>query len=402
MRTDNLEGETITFYHFGDLSGPFASTTTPLIHGFEDSVAALNERGGIRGATIEVEFADTGGSVDEAVAIYNRFTGEDDNIKIMFIYGSAEAEALAGRFAEDQIPVMSAGLSAPAFYGPESGYIFGYGPIYPDQFGLFIDFLTENWQDVKPEGAGDEIKIAYISWPGPYGQGALTPESREYAASRGVEIVFEQEYELSPTADATPAIQNAAEAGANVIYNNTLAFGPAVLLNGLAALDMQDDFVVGANNWGMDVATFAFLAEPDVAQGLYAPFPYQWWTDADHPGIQYALEVFNSNERPPEEQNSGYLTTLTGVELAAKAIETAIDQVGYENLTGQAVYEAILSLEQYEPLDGLMRFDFSGDNRSPHVAQIRQVQGNGPDSFVLIQDWSETPDLRPEENFSSE
>jgi hypothetical protein len=36
------------------------------------------------------------------------------------------------------------------------------------------------------------------------------------------------------------------------------------------------------------------------------------------------------------------------------------------------------------------------------VAQIRQVQGNGPDSFVLIQDWSETPDLRPEENFSSE
>ena len=43
-----------------------------------------------------------------------------------------------------------------------------------------------------------------------------------------------------------------------------------------------------------------------------------------------------------------------------------------------------------------MRVDFSGDNRSPHTAQIRQIQG-GPDKFVVLQDWSETPDLRPSE-----
>ena len=54
----DLTGETITLYHFGDLSGPYAAITAPLIHGAEDAVEALNEAGGIYGATIEIKFAE--------------------------------------------------------------------------------------------------------------------------------------------------------------------------------------------------------------------------------------------------------------------------------------------------------------------------------------------------------
>jgi len=396
-RTANLEGETITFYHFGDLSGPYASTTTPLIHGFEDAVAAVNARGGIRGAQIAIAFSDTGGSVDEAVAIYERFTSADDNIPILFLYGSAEAEALASRLREDRVPAMSAGLSAEAFYGADSGYVFGYGPIYPDQFGLFLDYVRANWDAVKPAGAGDAINLAYISWPGAYGQGALTSESRAYAAGLGVNIVAEELIDLSPTADGTIAVLNAQAAGANVIYTNTLTFGPGTILNALGALGLRDQFLVGTNNWGMDVATYAFLADPSLADGLLAPFPYMWWNDVDHPGIRYAIETADANNRQPQERSSGYLVTLTGVDLAVKAIENAIDAVGFDNLSGQAVYEQILALGAYAPLDGLMRFDFSGDNRSPHQAQIRVARG-GPDGFVQVQDWTATPDLRPGAN----
>ncbi len=401
LRTDNLEGETITFYHFGDLSGPFAAITGPLIHGFEDSVAAINASGGIRGATIEVQFADTAGSVDEAVAAYERFTSEDDNVVIMFTYGSGDGEALASRFVEDQIPNLAAGLSAVAFYGPESGYTFGYGPIYPDQFGLFLDYITANWADIKPASAGDEINLAYISWPTAFGQGALTEETRAYAESLGVNIVAEEVYDVSPTADTTTAILNAQAAGANVIWTNTLAFGPAAVLNGLGALGLRDEFLVAGANWTMDLATYAFLTDPALAVGLVAPFINLWWTDVDNPGIQYVAEQFAANERPPAEQNVGYLLTFAGVDIAREAIERAIDKVGFDALNGQAVYEALIEMGAYEPLDGIMRVDFSGDNRSPHVAQLRQIQG-GPDAFVVLQDWTETPDLRPAENFSNE
>jgi branched-chain amino acid transport system substrate-binding protein len=402
MRTENLEGETITFYHFGDLSGPLAGITGPLIHGFEDSVGAVNERGGIRGATIDVQFTDTQSSVDEAVAAYDRYTSEDDNILVMFTYGSGDGEALASRFVEDEIPNLAAGLSSVAFYGPDSGYTFGYAPIYPDQFGLFLDWLTANWADVKPASAGDDIKVAYISWPTAYGQAALTDESRAHAESLGVEIVVEEIIDVSPTADTTPAILNAQAAGANVIYTNSLAFGPASILNGMGALGLRDEFFMGANNWAMDLSLYAFVSDPALAVGLTAPFPYLWWTDADHPGIQYAEEVFAANERPPAEHGVGYLLTLAGVELAVKAIENAIDEVGFDNLTGAAVQEQLVNLGEYEVLEGVMRVDFGGesDSRSPHSAQIRQIQG-GPDAFAVLQDWSDTPDLRPADNFSS-
>jgi branched-chain amino acid transport system substrate-binding protein len=390
----DLTGETITIYHFGDLSGPYAAITAPLIRGAEDAVAAINAAGGLYGATLAIQFADTAGSIDEAVAAYDRFTSGDKKPLVMITYGSGEAEALAGRFAEDKIVNITAGLSSKAFYGEGSGYTFGLGPIYPDQLGYTMEFLVNNWETYKPEGAGDEVKLAYLSWPTAFGQGALTDESRAYLETLGGEIVAEVTYDVSPTADTTTAILNAQAAGANVIWTNTLAFGPAALLNDLNALGLRQQFVVAGCNWAMDLATYAFLADPAYGVGLISPFPYLWWTDTDNSGVQYAQSLFDANERQAGEHNVGYLLLIGGVDMAVKAITHAIDTVGYENLTGEAVYDALIDLSPFEPLDGVFKADYTGDTRAPLVSQIRMIQG-GPDAFNVLQDWADMPDLRP-------
>lgn len=391
----DLTGETITIYHFGDLSGPYAAITSPLVHGAEDAAAAVNEAGGIYGAMLDVKFADTAGSIDEAVAAYDRFTSEDDNPLVMITYGSGEVEALAQRFAEDKVVNVTAGLSARGFY-IDSGYTFGLGPIYPDQFGLVMTFLQDNWATYKPADAGDEIKLAYISWPTAFGQGALTPETRAFLDGMGIEVVVEETYDLSPTADTTTAILNAQAAGANVIWTNTLAFGVSVVLNDLNSLGLRDQFIVAGDNWAMDLATYAFLADPAYGVGLITAFPYLWWTDADNAGIQYAESLFAANERPASEHNVGYLLLIAGMDMAVQAIQHAIDTVGYENLNGEAVHNALMDLSPFEPLNGVLRVDYSGTSRSPHIAQIRMIQG-GPDAFNVLQDWTDTPDLRPTE-----
>lgn len=390
----DLTGETITLYHFGDLSGPYAAITAPLIHGAEDAVKAVNEAGGIYGAVLEIKFADDAGSIDEAVAAYDRFTGDDPNALVMITYGSGEAEALAERFAEDKIVNITAGLSSKAFYGEGSGYTFGLGPIYPDQIGMTMKFLSENWAEYKPADAGDEVKLAYISWPSAFGQGGLTDESRAYLADLGVEIVAEETYDVSPTADTTTAILNAQAAGANVIWTNTLAFGPAAVLNDLNSLGLRDQFVVAGDNWTMDLATYAFVADPSYAVGLMSPFPYLWWTDTDNTGVQYAQSLFDANERAAAEHNVGYLLLVAGVDMTVKAITHAIDTVGYDNLNGEAVHDALVDLSPFDVLDGVMKADFSNGSRSPHMSQIRVIKG-GPDAFIVVQDWAETPDLRP-------
>lgn len=149
----NLTGETIKFYHFGDLSGPYAAITAPLLLGAQDAVASINAAGGVFGAALEIEFRDTGGVVDNAVAAYDAFTSEDGNILFMLTYGTGEAETLASRFAEDEIPNVTAGVSSTALYGPDSqGWTFGIAPIHPDQFGYFLSYLKDNWNTVKPAG----------------------------------------------------------------------------------------------------------------------------------------------------------------------------------------------------------------------------------------------------------
>ncbi|VAW42884.1 hypothetical protein MNBD_CHLOROFLEXI01-5360, partial [hydrothermal vent metagenome] len=81
-----------------------------------------------------------------------------------------------------------------------------------------------------------------------------------------------------------------------------------------------------------------------------------------------------------------------------RAIELAIDNVGFDALTGADVQAALIELGAIDVLDGVMRIDFSNDSRSPHQSQIRQVQGG---QFVMLQDWTETPDLRPAVNFAN-
>ncbi|MBI5053975.1 MAG: ABC transporter substrate-binding protein [Chloroflexi bacterium] len=390
----NLTGETITFYHFGDLSGPLAAITSPTIRGAEDAAKAINDSGGIYGAKIQVKFSDTGGKVEEAVAAYNRFKSADKNMLFVITYGSGDAEALAPRLVEDKVPNLAAGLSAKAFYGKDSGYTYGLGPIYPDQLGLTMKYLKDNWAKHKPEGAGNDIKLAHISWPTAFGQGALTAESRAYLKELGVQLVLEEKYDPAPTAQTTTAILNANAAGANVIWTNTLAFGPAIILNDLNSLGLRKKFVVAADNWGMDLALYAFLAKPEYGVGLITPFPYLWWTDSSNAGIQYAGKVFADNKRPKSDQNVGYLLLVGGVDLAVKAVKKEIDTVGYKDLNGKAVNDALIALGPQDVLSGVVRVDYSKGTRAPRYAQIRQIQG-GPDKFVVLQDWTEMPDLRP-------
>ena len=113
-----------------------------------------------------------------------------------------------------------------------------------------------------------------------------------------------------------------------MIWTNTLAFGTSVILNDLHALGLRDQFVVGSDNWGMDLATYAFLADPAYGVGLISPFPYLWWTDVDNPGVQYAQQLFEANERGAGEHNVGYLLLVGGVDMIVQAVTEAIDTVG--------------------------------------------------------------------------
>lgn len=382
-RTHNLEGETITFYHFGDITGPYAAITTPLINGFNDAVKRLNAEGGIRGAQVKVEWADTGGKLEESISIYNRFREAKPKPIILSIYSSGDLEALRDRFVEDKIPTLSAGVSGAGLYPP--GYAFGIVPIYSDQFGLFVNWLDQNRTSAEP------IKVAILTWDTAYGRAAYTPEAIEYAKSKGVEIVT-VEYFAVGAPDVTTQILAAEAAGAEWIYTNTLAHGPAQILKDATSLGLRDKIKIAGNNWAMDLSMLA-LAK-GASEGMIGLMANAWWGEEDNPGIQIVTQEFQANERGPAERNVAYILAFTLVDVAREAIERAIDEVGFDNLDGEAVYQQLQTLKGYKPLGGLAIFDYGPNVRSTRTARIVQAKGG---TFVPLTNWMQAPDLRPKE-----
>ncbi|MBI3732828.1 MAG: ABC transporter substrate-binding protein [Chloroflexi bacterium] len=390
----NLTGKTIKVYGMTDLSGPTATTTASVAAGAKDMIAYINETGGIFGAKLELQFEDTALKVDQAVAIFDRWTSQDKNIVIALIFGTPEQQALKDRIKQSKVPTMGAGPDFVALYGVKDGWQFASAPLWDEQLSYFMDYVVANWARIKPAKAGDKVKLAYLSWSTALGQAALTDASKAYLKNLGVEIVSTELYESNPKADTTTAILNAQAAGANVVWNNTAGFGIANLLNDMKKLGVRDQFVVGTAMLGMDIATYAFLADKANADGLYGTMAYAWWSDADNPAIKLANELATKYNTPANLKSFGRIIAQAQLDIARKALEDAILKVGYDNLNGQAVYDALTALKGYKPLGGLTTVDFTGGARAGRQLQIRQIQG-GPDKFVVIKDFALAPDFRP-------
>ena len=395
---ETYDGETIVIYQAAGLTGPLAQILGDgFINGSNDAVERINAEGGVCGVMMELRLEDSQYDPEQEVAIYERYQAEEPAPVMHLTYGSGAAIALKERVTEDQVPHITAGLSDEAFYLPRGGYTFGTGPIYSDQFAGFITWLQENWADVKPAEAGDEIVVGVIGWANAFGAGATTPTALAYAEERGITVLPLESQEISPTADVTGQLQNLLANGANVIYVQSLSFGPAQVIGTLRALQAWDSVVVGGVNWSLNTDVVNILGEnAALMDGYYGVMPSYWWNDTDNPGVQMALEDFTASGLPEAKKDVGYLLSYGQMFAVANILRHAMNTVGFEGLTGQTVFEAMQDMGTIDA-GGMATMNAAGEDRAPNMAQIRQVQfgDDGTAEFVVVEDFFELPDTRP-------
>lgn len=392
------EGETITIYQSAGLTGPLAQILGQgFINGAVDGVAHINESGGVCGAEFEIRLEDSQYDPEQELAIYEQFRAEEPAPLFILTYGSGASIVLKDRVIEDQIANIAAGLNAQAFYVPRNGYTVGVAPIYSDQFAGFLQWVQENWADIKPEEAGDDIVVGVIGWDNAFGAGATTDESLAFAEESGITVLPLELQEISPTADVTGQLQNLLLGGANVIYVQSLSFGPAQVIGTLQALGAWDQVITGGVNWSINTDVAAILGEnAALMDGYYGVFPYNWWNDTDLEGVQQALADFDAGGYPPTDKAVGYLLSYGSIFALRDIIQHAINTTGYENLSGATFFSAMQDLGTVSAA-GLYTLDVRGENRAPNMTQIRQAQLNdeGQIEFVVIEDFFELPDTRP-------
>ncbi|MBZ0283733.1 MAG: ABC transporter substrate-binding protein [Anaerolineae bacterium] len=422
----DLTGQTIPIYHFGDLSGSYAFITQPLLAGLADAIAYYNSHGGVCGATFKsevgTEYRDTGGNREEAQAAYDFFSTIEDKPDLLILYASGDSELLRSQVAEDEIPVLISAGSVPGLYGEDAaspGWIYASNPLYTDQLGSYCQFVAGN-AEMYPEPV-----IGYISWPGAFGEAAYTPETISYCASLGVTIVDTPEYFLPTATDITTNVQNLIDAGANILYTNSLASGPALVAKTIIDLGLEGEVSLAGVNWALDTSvgllgqrTLGATGLPSV-NGLTASIPFHWWTERQLPGIALINEQADANAREPQIRNIAYLLGWGIVDTYTELYIQTVNRVGsIEAVTGAEMKTTIESLS-YSPL-GLYTFDYQGgalravpDNRIGMMAFLN-AEGTGPatsaaDAMIVeagdqkffvpiiipLTEFAPAPDLRP-------
>lgn len=393
-----LEGETIKYYYQAGLTGPLSTILgTTFVNALNDAIAEVNADGGVCGATVELVLTDTQYDPEQEVVIYQTNREDDPPPFVFNTAGSGATIALSPLVNEDHIVNMAAGLNAQAAYVPRNGFTILVAPIYSDQFAGFLKWSQDNWADVKPEGAGDDLVVGVIGWEGPFGAGATTPEALAYAESLGITVLGLETFPASAEADVITPLLSLASQGANVIYIQSLGFGTAQVIGTLQGMELWGSMHVGSVNWGMNQDVLNVLGESaGAAIGMYGSMPFAWWNDTDVPGVAKAIAAFEAGGYPDADRGVSFLTAYAGVFHWVENVEDTIDRVGFENLTGDTYFE---TLQMNSPLSvlGVWEYDVSGELRAPTFTQMGQVQltDNGIE-FVVVEDWFELPDMKPE------
>lgn len=419
----DLTGETITLYHFGDLSGAYAFITQPIVSALEDAVTYWNGNGGVCGAELAQVFEDTGGDLEATQSAYDRFTSEyGSDLDILILYASGDGELLREQLAEDEIVALISAGSVEGLYGEDGqtpGWLFASNPLYINQFGSFCEYVAAN-----PDTFPDPV-IGHVTWPGAFGEAAATPASAEYCSGLGVEVLPDTQIFLPTDTDILTQVQNVVDGGANIIYTNTLASGPALVASTIADLGLEDDVKLAGVNWVMDTSV-GILGQRSLksngmpaVDGMYGSMPFLWWTEASEPAVQFVTSQWAANERSLAERNIAYMLTWGSADILVETyIRAANEAGGLDGVTGAQIRDIMETME-YDVLGGLLNFsypdgfrdatanriallafansDMSGPAMSPDEALFLD-DGNGGQLFVPIviplTDFQETPNLR--------
>ena len=91
-------GETINIFQLGDLSGPYAFITQPIVSAVTDAVNYVERpRTGVPlcGAELQQSYEDTGRNLEATQSAYDRFTSEyADDLDLLLLYSSNDGELL--------------------------------------------------------------------------------------------------------------------------------------------------------------------------------------------------------------------------------------------------------------------------------------------------------------------
>ena len=325
------------------------------------------------GVTVELVWGDSGFEGPKAISIYERMR---DDVVYFHLPSPVEAYACKSRLEKDGIAAMGMAVDEVLMYPP--GQMFTIFSTESERFAAACDWIIENWQEDHPP------RIGMMGTDTPSGRAAEVMGTA-YAKSIGIEMLPFESIPYTPL-DTSPQLLRLADAGADVIYMQAhWGTSPAVLRDA-ERLGLLDKIRFGgATEDGIGVP---MLDMGPAVEGFFQTKNFPWFEE-----VPIVYDIFRMREGRLD-TNGGVACTLQYGPVTVEAIRIAIEQVGYENLDGPSVMEAMYSIKDFDPHQIGRPVTYTReDNRGSPMVRIYEIQGG---RVVPANDWREAHMLVPE------
>ena len=324
------------------------------------------------GVTIELVWGDSGLEIPRAISIYERM--REQGVVLFYLPTPVEGAGLKSRLERDGIAAFVMSVDEALMYPP--GWIFTIYPTDSESFAVACDWIMENWQEERPP------RVAIMGPDLPTGR-ALEVMGTAYAKGIGMEMLPFEVVPYMPL-DVSPQLLRLHARGADFVYIQTVWTTTVTIMRDAARLGLTDKIRFG----GMENSqAIALLELGPAAEGYFSPRRAPWYEETP-----ILFDILREYHGKIDTEGDG-AATLVLVPVWIEAIRIAIEEVGYENLDGRAVKEAMYSIKDFDPHGTGKKVTYTPeDHRGSPVIRIYEVQGG---EVVPVSDWREAPMLVP-------
>ncbi len=372
-----VEQKTVQVGHIDPFTGAGSVSVQITGEAFQDYIRYFNEQEAIPGVNIEVVWADSMRQFPQWYTHYLRFVDRG----IPLIYTNDTQGLTTPDYEKDDVVAIAGGGTQEVVYPP--GWRYTESLTNVEQAAAVMEYFMENWQEERSP------RFAFIVMDSAWAYEVLD-EGTKYAQSLGFEVLPSETVPFV-TLDATTQLLRLTESGADFVYIQALAPSSGPALRDVERLGLlgQIQFAGHASSMGERVIEMTGAA----SEGYLIARAFPSFYETEVPGIKLMLDNMMKYHGEVMREDEYFHGWVVGA-IACEAITRAIENVGYENLDGAAVKEALDSIQDFD-VYGLCRITYTPeDHRGNTKVAIYQV---GDGKLVSVTDWREAPMIVPEE-----
>jgi len=353
----------------------------PYHYGKMDYIRYLNEeKGGVEGVKIVALPCDS--KIDPSIITAHYESSVADGIVARLTSCTPEVLPVLAKMETDQIPSMGVPSSYTLFENPSWHYCTA-----GDWAKMFISALDNYfYPEWQKKGLPDPMKVSLICWDSTLGRsGPIAMEALQKMEPGRYEVVSES-FPAMSTMDYSPDLAKAKAADPDIILAFVSGGAYGMVLRDAGKADLPKDIPILEDHMGFGPAN-AKLAGSEIDR-LYT-LNFQALVYEDFEGAVIGREISEKYRGVP--LGADYSLGIGTAQLFEYALRTAIQNVGYENVDGAAIKEALDGMKNVDIGQGVpFSFtDHEGDREGPiYIRLLKWDEAKGIP--VVVADWFDT------------